>query len=166
MPLNPLHFNPDLPEAFCDAIAELMDKNPDHRTPTAAAVVDLLRPWCDPNATKNLAGASPTASGMFYRISKSSVAPMAPPLEETASFVLDEADPAPGQIESPSQISQGTVRIAGETEETLPHMPTPRKTSAPPGADEGIPPRRILTAAIVAVVLAVVGVVIALLTKN
>ena len=46
-PLNPLHFNPDLPEGFCDAIAAMMDKNPDTRTPTAAAVVELLRPWRD-----------------------------------------------------------------------------------------------------------------------
>jgi serine/threonine protein kinase len=164
-PLNPLHFNPDLPEAFCDAIAAMMDKNPDRRTPTAAGVVELLRPWCDPNATKNLAGASPTSSGMFYRISKSSLAPMSP-LEETASFVLDEADPAPGQIESPSQISQGTVRIAGEAEETLPHMPTPRKATALPGTAEGKPSRRFLIAAMVAVALAAIGVVIALLTRN
>ena len=48
-PLNPLHFNPDLPEEFCDAIAAMMDKNPDRRTPTAAAVVELLAPWCDPD---------------------------------------------------------------------------------------------------------------------
>ena len=43
MPLNPLHFNPDLPEEFCDVIAAMMDKNPDKRTPTAAAVVEAAR---------------------------------------------------------------------------------------------------------------------------
>ena len=42
IPLNPLHFNPDLPTGFCDVIAAMMDKNPDKRTPTAAAVVMIL----------------------------------------------------------------------------------------------------------------------------
>ena len=69
-PLNPLHFNPDLPDDFCDAIAAMMEKNPDRRTPTAAAVVELLRPWCDTSATKQLVGASPESSGMFPRISR------------------------------------------------------------------------------------------------
>ncbi len=66
-PLNPLHFNPDLPEAFCDVIAAMMDKNPDTRTPTAAAVVELLRPWCDESATRHLMEASPASSGIFSR---------------------------------------------------------------------------------------------------
>ena len=65
-PLNPLHFNPDLPQAFCDAIAAMMDKNPDTRTPTAAAVVELLRPWCDERATRHLVESSP-GSGIFHR---------------------------------------------------------------------------------------------------
>ena len=64
-PLNPLHFNPDLPPGFCDAIAAMMDKNPDTRTPTAAAVVELLRPWCDENATKHLAEDESTGLGHF-----------------------------------------------------------------------------------------------------
>jgi serine/threonine protein kinase len=64
VPLNPLHFNPDLPEGFCDAIAAMMDKNPDTRTPTAAAVVELLRPWCDERATKMLVESGPPPSGI------------------------------------------------------------------------------------------------------
>src|SRR4051795_45483 len=66
-PLNPLHFNPDLPPGFCDAIAAMMDKDPDKRTPTAAAVVELLRPWRDENATKHLAETNPPGSGIFNR---------------------------------------------------------------------------------------------------
>jgi eukaryotic-like serine/threonine-protein kinase len=127
-PLNPLHFNPDLPQGFCDAIAAMMDKNPDTRTPTAAAVVDLLRPWRDENATKLLAEVAPSGSGIFFRGN----APAAPPpagLEETASFVLDDMEFAPG-VESPSQISQGTVPVASETEDTLAGVPAPRKSDA------------------------------------
>jgi hypothetical protein len=48
--------------------------------------------------------------------------PVAAPgaLDETASFdVLDDISFPPGQLDSPSQISQGTVPIAGEAQETL-----------------------------------------------
>ncbi len=127
-PLNPLHFNPDLPTGFCDAIAAMMDKNPDTRTPTAAAVVELLRPWCDETATRHLAESSP-GSGIFQRAN----APAPPPkeqLDETASFVLDDLDFVPGQIESPSQISQGTVSVASELEDTLAGVPAVRRVQA------------------------------------
>jgi serine/threonine protein kinase len=124
-PLNPLHFNPDLPEAFCDAIAAMMDKNPDTRTPTAAAVVELLRPWCDEMATRHLVESSSGSSGIFFR-----GAPPPPPstaLDETASFVLDDVEFAPGHVESPSQISQGTVSVTSETEDTLAAVPAVRR---------------------------------------
>jgi eukaryotic-like serine/threonine-protein kinase len=125
-PLNPLHFNPDLPTTFCDAIAAMMDKNPDTRTPTAAAVVELLRPWCDESATRKLIEASPGGSGIFSR-GGAPAPPPSPALDETASFVLDDLEFPPGQIESPSQISQGTVSVASELEDTLSGVPTPRR---------------------------------------
>lgn len=124
-PLNPLHFNPDLPEAFCDVIAAMMDKNPDKRTPTAEAVIELLRPWCDERATQHLAASAPPPSGILVRGSGKSPARVNPALSETASFVLDEVETAPSQTESPSQLSQGTTSIAASLEETQPH---PRST--------------------------------------
>jgi hypothetical protein len=132
-PLNPLHFNPDLPEAFCDAIAAMMNKNPDKRTPTAAAVVELLRPWCDENATRHLTEASPAASGFQPVVTAAQQPP--PALDETASFVIDDADAMPGQLDSPSQISQGTVSLAGEMEDTLPGVHAPRRTPSRPPAE-------------------------------
>jgi eukaryotic-like serine/threonine-protein kinase len=129
IPLNPLHFNPDLPPGFCDAIAAMMDKNPDKRTPTAAAVVELLRPWRDENATKHLAEENPPSSGIFYR-GGAPAAPASAALDETASYVLDDFDFPPGQVESPSQISQGTVSVASETEDTLAGVPA-ASVSAP-----------------------------------
>ena len=165
-PLNPLHFNPDLPVEFCDAIAAMMNKDPDRRTPTAAAVVELLRPWCDPSATRNLAGGSPSASGMFYTGGRRMTPPMVA-LDETATYVLDESDTAPGQVESPSQISQGTVPIAAEAEDTLPQMPLPKRATM--GADstdraslDGKSGRLVTFAMIVFAVLAV-GLAIAIL---
>jgi len=128
IPLNPLHFNPDLPPGFCDVIAAMMDKNPDKRTPTAAAVVELLRPWRDENATRHLAETNPPSSGIFLR-GGAPAPPPSPALDETASYVLDDLDFPPGQVESPSQISQGTVSVASETEDTLAGVPAPRRSA-------------------------------------
>jgi serine/threonine protein kinase len=131
IPLNPLHFNPDLPAGFCDAIASMMDKNPDTRTPTAAAVVELLRPWRDENATRHLAERNPPGSGIFFR-GGAPAPPASAALDETASFVLDDLDFPPGQVESPSQISQGTVSVASETEDTLAGVPAVRRSGIRP----------------------------------
>jgi hypothetical protein len=91
-------------------------------------VVELLRPWRDETATRHLAEMTPPGSGIFYR----GVAP-APPapaaLDETASYVLDDLDFPPGQVESPSQISQGTVSVASETEDTLAGVQAPRRSA-------------------------------------
>jgi serine/threonine protein kinase len=130
-PLNPLHFNPDLPDAFCDAIAAMMDKNPDTRTPTAAAVAELLLPWRDEKATKHLL--EPKTAQHGTRLHSASPGHPGPtPLEETASFVLDDAELVPGQLDSPSQISQGTVSLASGTEDTLSGVHTPRRPAGRP----------------------------------
>jgi serine/threonine protein kinase len=127
-PLNPLHFNPDLPQGFRDAIAAMMDKNPDKRTPTAAAVVELLRPWRDEGATRDLAEGNPP-SGIYYR-GNAPVEKVPAALDETASYVLDD-EPMPGQLDSPSQISQGTLSMKAEMEDTLPGVPASIRRSAP-----------------------------------
>jgi serine/threonine protein kinase len=162
-PLNPLHFSPDLPEAFCDAIAAMMDKNPDTRTPTASAVVELLRPWCDENATRHMAESGPAASGPFPTV-HATPPPVVAALDETASFVLDDAEVAPGQLESPSQISQGTVSLAGEMEDTLPGVHAPRRSAARSrgdasagGVTAGRPRRVAIAAALVLLAAAAVG---------
>jgi hypothetical protein len=51
-----------------------------------------------------------------------------PALDETASFVIDDADAMPGQLDSPSQISQGTVSLANEMEDTQAGVHAPRRT--------------------------------------
>jgi serine/threonine protein kinase len=145
VPLNPLHFNPDLPQGFCDAIAAMMDKDPDRRTPTAAAVVDLLRPWCDEQATRMMAENNPQQSEILAR-SGTSPAPPPAQLAETASFsVLDDVESPPNPLDSPSQISQisqGTVSMSAESEETLSGVHIPHR----PGQAAGSPvigaPRR------------------------
>jgi hypothetical protein len=61
-------------------------------------------------------------------------------LAETAEFVLDDLENAPSPTESPSQISQGTVPIAAESEDTLAHerhpsMDKPRPDELTPGSE-------------------------------
>jgi serine/threonine protein kinase len=137
MPLNPLHFNPDLPTAFCDAVAAMMDKNPDTRTPTAAAVAELLRPWRDENAIRHGIELDPAVS----RDRLPSGGPMRPApsaLDETESFVLDDVEIAPNQLDSPSQASQGTVSLASETQDTLSGVHPPRPATSQPPADRRV----------------------------
>ena len=45
------------------------------------------------------------------------------------SFIIDDFDFPPGQVESPSQISQGTVSVASETEDTLAGVPALRRSA-------------------------------------
>jgi serine/threonine protein kinase len=127
-PLNPLHFNPDLPEAFCDAIAAMMQKDPDKRTPTAAAVVELLAPWRDDDAAKHLAELRPSGAANKAPAGKAAI-PSAPSgLDETASFVLDDGEIPPSPVDSPSQVSQGTVPLAGELDDTLSGVHSPHRS--------------------------------------
>jgi hypothetical protein len=107
----------------------MMDKNPDKRTPTAAAVVALLGPWCDPAATLHLAEQYPPASGIFQHGPARQLTPPPAALAETAEYVLDDFEPAPSPTESPSQISQGTVPISADTEDTLSHERQPSTTA-------------------------------------
>ncbi|HJQ80039.1 MAG TPA: serine/threonine-protein kinase [Lacipirellulaceae bacterium] len=127
-PLNPLHFNPNLPDGFCDAIAAMMDKNPDTRTPTAAAVGELLRPWRDEGATKHFVEPQAPGSGIQQR-GGAPARPAPASLDETASFVLDDLEVSPGQLDSPSQISQGTVSLTGSLEETVAGVQAPRRVT-------------------------------------
>jgi eukaryotic-like serine/threonine-protein kinase len=165
VPLNPLHFNPDLPEAFCDVIASMMDKNPDTRMPTAAAVVEALAPWCDPVSTQQLAEQSPPPSGIFRRGSIRPLTPAPEQVSETAEFVLDEFETAPAQTEGISQISQGTVPIAASSDEdTLSHERQPTTvTSRSRGDASSTVPRSKMWIYIAVSVIAVAAAVIAAL---
>jgi hypothetical protein len=50
-------------------------------------------------------------------------------MDETAEYVLDDLDFPTPQLESPSQISQRTVSVANETEDTLAGVPAPRRSA-------------------------------------
>src|SRR5690606_32111209 len=108
-----------------DIIAGMMDKNPDRRIPTMAAVVEQLRPWCDDGGVREL------VDHPSHHAPASPPQPSRPALDETAAFVLDEGASPPGQLESPSQISQGTFANSAASEDTVPQMGRPEKQPPP-----------------------------------
>jgi hypothetical protein len=66
-------------------------------------------------------------------------------MDETAEYVLDDLDFPTPQLESPSQISQRTVSVASETEDTLSGVPAPRRSAPvviPPSLPVEPQPRR------------------------
>ena len=58
-PWHPRQFNPEVSDEFVDLIADMMEKTPERRIPTAADVVSRLASWVTPNA--NLPQLSQTA---------------------------------------------------------------------------------------------------------
>ena len=50
-PWHPRQFNPEIDDDFVDLIADMMEKDPQHRIQSAAEVVDRLKPWCDRTPT-------------------------------------------------------------------------------------------------------------------
>lgn len=152
-PLNPLHFNPDLPTQFCRIIARMMDKNPDTRVPTAAAVVELLRPWCSerlPSELAELVDHVPTTTA-----GGGSGAEIPSGLAETATYDVDEAvEPVSDRMgplvdNGPSQISQVTDPISASTEDTEATVLAQAVQTMPSGARPVGFPWRVLLVAIV-----------------
>lgn len=106
IPLNPRRFNLELTDEFVDAIAAMMEKDPQKRLNTCDDVVRRLAPWA--------------SDAVKYDISQS-VKPAGsavPSLDDTAPGLFDELQV--GQDESPSQISQRTDPVASAAQETLP----------------------------------------------
>ncbi len=117
-PWHPRRFNDDVGDDFVDVIADMMEKDPKKRIPTAAEVAERLRPW-----------ASDSLPIMSQQMSKS---PWMPPplpsaeadevfsinLHDTGSATYDPADFVPNETESASQISQGTNPVTSAGQET------------------------------------------------
>ncbi len=106
IPLNPRRFNLELTDEFVDAIAAMMEKDPEKRLRSCDDVVRRLAPWA--------------SDSVKYDITQSvkATSAAAPSLDDTAPGLFDELQV--GQDESPSQFSQRTDPVASAAEETLP----------------------------------------------
>jgi serine/threonine protein kinase len=106
IPLNPRRFNLELTDDFVDAIAAMMEKNPERRLQSCEEVVQRLAPWAR-DAVKYDIAQSPHAGRT-----------KAPSLSDTQPGLFDDFQL--NQDESPSQISQPTDPVASAAQETLP----------------------------------------------
>ncbi|MCH2116529.1 MAG: serine/threonine protein kinase [Pirellulales bacterium] len=120
-PLNPLHFSPDLPEAFADVIARMMQRDPDRRVPTAERVIELVKPWSTDDFSGEVSSLAESSSGSL-RADRNVGQKISASLAETATFDLDGlSELSPARSDSQSQISQPTEPIASSSEDTVEH---------------------------------------------
>lgn len=106
IPLNPRRFNLELTDDFVDAIAAMMEKNPEKRLQSCAEVVRRLAPWARDAVKYDISPAVGTTRTK------------APSLSDTQPGLFDDFQI--NQDESPSQISQPTDPVASAAQETLP----------------------------------------------
>jgi serine/threonine protein kinase len=112
-PWHPRRFNSDVSEEYVEIIADMMEKEPADRVPSAAEVVARLEPWSSQSAE-----ALPTR-----RLARSPWTP--PPLpgsDEAVDVLVDtESEGVPARTDdSPSQLSQATDPVAGPGHDTAP----------------------------------------------
>jgi serine/threonine protein kinase len=120
-PLNPLLFSPDLPEAFSDVIARMMQRDPDRRIPTAERVIELVKPWSTDDFSREMiplarpALGTPRTDGNVGKMISASLA-------ETATFDLEGLpEIVSARSDSQSQISQPTEPMGSSSEDTVEH---------------------------------------------
>ncbi len=156
-PLDPRRLNPNLDDEFVDLIADMMMKDPEARIQTAQEVIRRLRPWAGENPVKTAAVA--LHGGVIA--SRRSVPPT--PVSPQVVAALSDTKPlpeVPGQIEPPSQASQGTVPVVSATEETFPSSWS--AVAHDFGSREPLPAsiKWIIAASVLAVVGTVVGIIV------
>ena len=107
-PLNPLHFNPDLPAGFCEVIAQMMEKDCETRIPTEARVAELLAARCPDDLPHRLAGVA-TRAAESPRREPTGTSSDSPALSDRAAFDVGDLEPSfANELDSASQISQPT----------------------------------------------------------
>lgn len=116
-PWHPRKFAPDLPEDFVDIIADMMDKDPQKRVPTAAEVAARLEPW---------AGAPDAVS--VGRLGKSPWLPPPPPTDVESAPIGEPLD----EWQAPQESSVSRAKHASATNEaSWPQQETEAGLSSP-----------------------------------
>jgi serine/threonine protein kinase len=123
-PLHPRRYNQELSDEFLDVLADMMEKDPQQRIGTAADVVHRLALWTDDAVTTPLPkDPLPEDKVHFARLHPSS----RPSHGESVDDTRDFPELSPGELESPSQLSQGTEGVNQASQETAPSIAPPAK---------------------------------------
>ncbi len=122
-PLHPRRHNQDLSDSFLDVLADMMEKDPNQRIGTAAEVGQRLAAWTDDAVQTPL----PEDSSGFARLDASGTTGRAP-IDDTRDF----PELSPDDLESPSQLSQGTEAVNQASQETTPGIARPAPRAKPP----------------------------------
>ncbi len=118
-PLHPRRYNQDLSDEFLDLLAHMMEKDPRQRIATAAEVVRRLATWTEDAVRATL----PHQELQFARLH-----PGRPPVPgESVEDTRDFLELNLAELESPSQMSQGTEGANQASQETSPGIPPPGK---------------------------------------
>jgi serine/threonine protein kinase len=121
-PWHPRRFNPDLSEEFVEIIADMMEKDPKERIQSAEEVASRLEPWAQdasPLIAQQLSKSRWLAPPPPEDDDNEGAPPEPPPI---ANRLRDVAEPASGevvdhdvgQVESPSELSQGSQAVDSE----------------------------------------------------
>jgi serine/threonine protein kinase len=162
-PWHPRRFNPDVNEDFVDIIADMMEKDPSKRIPSAEEVVTRLEPWA-PEALR-LPAQQPTSSPW-----------MAPPLpahddedEELAATQYGSYDESDSHSTSGVSNSSQTTDPQGSQEtRTGRHRIAPSLPMPPPAADSTSNHLQtvLLTLAVAVPISAVIGALLTLVLQS
>ncbi len=118
-PLHPRTFNEEISEEFVDVIADMMEKDPATRIQSAAEVAARLEPWAhDARMVQAQMTRSPWMSAPLPTAGEN----------DTIADEYEESDSS--QMDSPSQISQGTMGVGSqETQRVKPPKKRKKKDS-------------------------------------
>lgn len=107
-PLDPQRLNGDLDGEFVEVLAEMMAKDPSERTPTAADVIQRLRPWAERPPVQR----KPTAPGS----NQDNGDVDGDDLDDTQSSFPEIDEPL---FDPPDEASQATEPVASADQETF-----------------------------------------------
>jgi eukaryotic-like serine/threonine-protein kinase len=125
-PLDPRRLNPRLSAEFADVMADMMDKDPARRIPSAEAVIERLRPWL-PGGTR---ADSPTAA-VEHLISTE---PLVPPVAMPPNLLPSQSTDATPPRALPPLRHAASARVKGsggmeDTKSDFPELPRATENS-------------------------------------
>ena len=130
--MKPRFFNESLSSEFVEVMADMMQKDPADRIPTAADVIRRLAPWAEKSVPGPIEGDATAGSPPR----PNSPPPVVDELDDTAANFVEPLQ-MPG-TDTPSQTSQWTEPVASAAQETLPSVDRNRRRrkAAGPAAEE------------------------------